>query len=221
MSQLLLVEDDRMLGDAVAAALVQDGWEVTRAADAASARTALVDHGFEAVLLDLGLPQGSGLDVLSAMRQRYDTTPVLIVTARDQLSDRIRGLDAGADDYVVKPFQTDELCARLRAVVRRSQGRVAPQLRWRDIVIDPAARSVSRAGVPVKLGVHEYRTLLALMERRGRVVARDALEALVYGGDGTIESNTIAVYIHQLRRKLGEEIIVTEHGYGYRVGDEA
>jgi two-component system OmpR family response regulator len=221
VSQLLLVEDDRMLGDAVAAALVQDGWEVTRAADAASARTALVAHGFDAVLLDLGLPQGSGLDVLSAMRQRYDTTPVLIVTARDQLSDRIRGLDAGADDYVVKPFQTDELCARLRAVVRRSQGRVAPQLLWRDIVIDPAGRSVSRAGAAVKLGVHEYRTLMALMERRGRVVARDALEALVYGGDGTIESNTIAVYIHQLRRKLGEDVIVTEHGYGYRIGDEA
>ncbi len=219
MTPILLVEDDRMLGDAVAAALRQDGWEVARAEDAGTAKTALIDHAFAAVLLDLGLPRGSGLDVLNALRQRYDTTPVLIVTARDQLSDRVRGLDAGADDYIVKPFQTDELCARLRAVVRRSQGRVAPVLSYRDIVLDPAARQVTRGGQAVKLGVHEYRTLLALMERQGRVIARDALESLVYGGDGTIESNTIAVYIHQLRRKLGEDLITTVHGFGYRIGD--
>lgn len=219
MTPILLVEDDRMLGDAVAAALRQDGWEVARAEDAGAAKTALIDHAFAAVLLDLGLPRGSGLDVLHALRQRYDTTPVLIVTARDQLSDRVRGLDAGADDYIVKPFQTDELCARLRAVVRRSQGRVAPVLSYRDIVLDPAARQVTRSGQAVKLGVHEYRTLLALMERQGRVIARDALESLVYGGDGTIESNTIAVYIHQLRRKLGEDLITTVHGFGYRIGD--
>lgn len=216
---LLLVEDDRMLGDAVEAALRQDGWDVARAEDAGSARTLLIDHSYSAVLLDLGLPRGSGLDVLAALRQRYDTTPVLIVTARDQLSDRVRGLDAGADDYIVKPFLTDELCARLRAVVRRSQGRVSPVLRHRDVLLDPAARSVSRAGASVKLGVHEYRTLLALMERAGRVVPRDTLESLVYGGDGSIESNTIAVYIHQLRRKLGEDFITTVHGFGYRVGD--
>ncbi|WP_141454529.1 response regulator transcription factor [Pseudoxanthomonas sp. z9] len=219
MTPILLVEDDRMLGDAVAAALRQDGWEVARAEDAGAAKTALIDHAFAAVLLDLGLPRGSGLDVLNALRQRYDTTPVLIVTARDQLSDRVRGLDAGADDYIVKPFQTDELCARLRAVVRRSQGRVAPVLSYRDVVLDPAARAVTRGGQAVKLGVHEYRTLMALMERQGRVVARDALESLVYGGDGTIESNTIAVYIHQLRRKLGDDFITTVHGFGYRVGE--
>jgi len=219
VTPILLVEDDRMLGDAVAAALRQDGWDVARAEDAGAAKTALIDHAFAAVLLDLGLPRGSGLDVLNALRQRYDTTPVLIVTARDQLSDRVRGLDAGADDYIVKPFQTDELCARLRAVVRRSQGRVAPVLSYRDVVLDPAARTVTRGGQSVKLGVHEYRTLMALMERQGRVVARDALESLVYGGDGTIESNTIAVYIHQLRRKLGDDFITTVHGFGYRVGE--
>lgn len=218
MSRLLLVEDDRMLGDALAAALKQDGWQVDRAEDAAAARLALIDHGYTAVLLDLGLPHGSGLDVLASLRQRYDTTPVLIVTARDQLSDRIRGLDAGADDYIVKPFQADELGARLRAVVRRSQGRVSPVLRHGDIVLDPADRSVSQAGKPVKLGVHEYRTLLALMERPGRVIARDTLESLVYGGDGSIESNTIAVYIHQLRKKLGDGLIGTVHGFGYRLG---
>ncbi len=218
MSQVLLVEDDRMLGDAVAAALARDGWQVDRAGDAAAARLALVEHGYAAVLLDLGLPHGSGLDVLRGLRQRYDATPVLIVTARDRLSDRVSGLDAGADDYLVKPFQSDELCARLRALVRRAQGRVTPQLSWREVSVDPAARTVSRDGAPVRLGTNEYRTLLALMERRGRAVPREVLETLVYGGDGTIESNTIAVYVHQLRRKLGEEFIVTVHGIGYRIG---
>ena len=219
MSRLLLVEDDRMLGDALAAALAQDGWSIDRAEDAAAARLALVDHGYTAVLLDLGLPRGSGLDVLAALRQRYDTTPVLIITARDQLSDRVRGLDAGADDYIVKPFEAGELGARLRAVVRRTQGRVAPVLRHGDIVLDPADRSVRQGGRAVRLGVHEYRTLLALMERPGRVIARETLESLVYGGDGAIESNTIAVYIHQLRKKLGDGVIATVHGFGYRLGD--
>ena len=219
MQRLLLVEDDRMLGDALAAALAQDGWSIDRAEDAAAARLALVDHGYTAVLLDLGLPRGSGLDVLAALRQRYDTTPVLIITARDQLSDRVRGLDAGADDYIVKPFEAGELGARLRAVVRRTQGRVAPVLRHGDIVLDPADRSVRQGDRPVRLGVHEYRTLLALMERPGRVIARDMLESLVYGGDGAIESNTIAVYIHQLRKKLGDGVITTVHGFGYRLGE--
>jgi two-component system OmpR family response regulator len=219
VSRLLLVEDDRMLGDALAAALAQDGWSIDRAGDAASARLALIDHGYTAVLLDLGLPRGSGLDVLASLRQRYDTTPVLIITARDQLSDRVRGLDAGADDYIVKPFEAGELGARLRAVVRRTQGRVAPVLRHGEIVLDPADRSVRLGDHPVRLGVHEYRTLLALMERPGRVIARDMLESLVYGGDGAIESNTIAVYIHQLRKKLGDGVIVTVHGFGYRLGD--
>ncbi len=219
MQRLLLVEDDRMLGDALAAALAQDGWSIDRAEDASTARLALVDHGYTAVLLDLGLPRGSGLDVLAALRQRYDTTPVLIITARDQLSDRVRGLDAGADDYIVKPFEAGELGARLRAVVRRTQGRVAPVLRHGDIVLDPADRSVRQGDRPVRLGVHEYRTLLALMERPGRVIARETLESLVYGGDGAIESNTIAVYIHQLRKKLGDGVIATVHGFGYRLGD--
>jgi len=219
VQRLLLVEDDRMLGDALAAALAQDGWSIDRAEDVAAARLALVDHGYTAVLLDLGLPRGSGLDVLAALRQRYDTTPVLIITARDQLSDRVRGLDAGADDYIVKPFEAGELGARLRAVVRRTQGRVSPVLRHGDIVLDPADRSVRQGDRPVRLGVHEYRTLLALMERPGRVIARETLESLVYGGDGAIESNTIAVYIHQLRKKLGDGVIATVHGFGYRLGD--
>ena len=221
MQNILLVEDDPLLADAIAATLRQDGWHVDHAADAAAARIAAVDHAYGAVLLDLGLPHGSGLGLLAAMRERYDATPVLIITARDQLGDRIRGLDAGADDYLVKPFPIDELLARLRAVLRRSQGRVAPLLRYKDVVVDPARRRVTRDGEPVRLGAHEYRTLLALIERQGQAIARDRLEDLVYGGSGAIESNTIAVYVHQLRRKLGDDLIATVHGYGYRLGEES
>ncbi len=218
---LLLVEDDDMLAQAVMAGLQRDAdCRVDRVADAQSARLALVDHGYTAVLLDLGLPKGSGLGVLQAMRTRYDATPVLVITARDQLSDRIAGLDAGADDYLVKPFQLDELSARLRAVLRRSQGRVSPTLHQGDVTLDPARRSVTRAGEPVTLSVSEYRTLLALMERRGRVLTRGQLEDAVYGSSSQIESNTIAVYVHQLRRKLGEGLIATVHGFGYRIGEE-
>jgi two-component system OmpR family response regulator len=218
-SRLLLVEDDVMLAEAVRTGLEQQEWRVDWLADAASARLALMDHSYTAILLDLGLPRGNGLDLLKFVRSRYDTTPVLILTARDKLSERISGLDAGADDYLVKPFQLDELAARVRAVLRRCQGRVLPVLSHRDVVIDLAKRTVTRSGEAVTLGMHEYRTLLTLMENRGRALSRSQLEDAVYGGDGTIESNTIAVYIHQLRRKLGDEFIHTVHGYGYRVGD--
>src|SRR5688572_7039214 len=218
-SRFLLVEDDVMLAEAVRTGLEQQEWSVDWLADAASARLALMDHSYTAILLDLGLPRGNGLELLTFVRSRYDTTPVLILTARDKLSERISGLDAGADDYLVKPFQLDELAARVRAVLRRCHGRVLPVLTHRDVVIDPAKRVVTRAGELVTLGMHEYRTLLSLMENRGRALSRDQLEDAVYGGDGTIESNTIAVYIHQLRRKLGDDFITTVHGYGYRVGN--
>lgn len=215
---LLLVEDDEMLAEAVRAGLEQNDWHVDWVADAGAARTVLVDHPYDVVLLDLGLPGGSGLGVLSNLRSRYDATPVLIITARDKLSDRISGLDAGADDYIVKPFQLDELFARLRAVLRRSRGLVSPVLTFNGITLDPAKRLVTRRGEPVSLSAHEYRTLMLLMERQDRVVTREQLEDAVYGSSGTIESNTIAVYIHQLRRKLGDDVIVTVHGFGYRIG---
>ena len=217
----LLIEDDPMLAQAVEAGLRQQGWRADHVCDVPAARLALADHAYAAVLLDLGLPQGSGLDVLRAMRSRYDATPVLVMTARDRLSDRIHGLDAGADDYLVKPFSLDELNARLRALLRRSQGRVSAVLEHGAVCVDPARRRVTLEGRDVALSIHEYRTLLALMERRGRVVPRAQLEEAVYGGDGTIESNTIAVYIHQLRKKLGNDLVVTVHGFGYRIGDAA
>jgi two-component system, OmpR family, response regulator len=216
--RLLLVEDDDMVAAAIMSGMRQAGVEVDHAPDAPSARLALSGHAYQMVLLDLGLPGGSGLVVLRALRQSYDATPVLIVTARDALSDRIQGLDAGADDYIVKPFQMDELLARMRAVQRRALGRVSPLLTHGDVTVDPERRTVTRAGQTVALSAHEYLTLLALVERAGRVVSRERLEAAVYGNEVELGSNTIAVYVHGLRRKLGEGIVTTVHGQGYRLG---
>lgn len=215
--RILLVEDDAMLADALAVALRRDGARVTLARDAGAVQLALIDHDFELVLLDLGLPGGSGMGVLAQLRSRYDVTPVIIMTARDRLSERIAGLDAGADDYLVKPFQIDELLARLRAVLRRSTGRVAPLLQCGAIVMDPANHQVTLDGEPVALSTLEYRTLQALMERAGKSLSRAALELAVYGDSAATGSNTVAVYVHQLRRKLGEDCIETVHGYGYRI----
>lgn len=220
MDTILLVEDDPMLGAALTAALRQEGFNVVLCASVGAAHTALIDHGFAAVLLDLGLPGGSGLEVLSAMRSRYDPTPVLIITARDQLSERVRGLNAGADDYIIKPFHRDEMSARLRAVLRRTRGAVTPLLFWRDIEFDPVTCTVMRGGQRITLSAHEFRLLLTLFESRGRVLSKDQLQDRLYGADTDIGSNTVAVYIHQLRRKLGDDLIVTVPGFGYRLGDE-
>jgi two-component system, OmpR family, response regulator len=216
---LLLVEDDFMLADAICDGIRQNAWSVDHSTDAASARLALIEHAYSAVLIDIGLPGASGLTVLKALRGRYDATPVIILTARGQLSERIRGLDAGADDYLVKPFQFDELLARVRAVTRRSEGRVVPVFTYKDIQLNRSKRTVTRAGVRVPLSAHEYHTLLALLERPGHIVTRSYLETAVYGNNSAIESNTIAVFVHQLRRKLGEHLIKTVHGHGYVIED--
>jgi two-component system OmpR family response regulator len=217
--RLLLVEDDTMLAQATADAARQNAWQLDHAPDAASARIALLGHSYDAVVLDLGLPGACGLTVLRTMRSRFDPTPVLILTARGQLSERIAGLDAGADDYLTKPFQFDELWARIRAVTRRSRNEVVPILSSKDIRVDVSKRIVTRAGEPVTHSAHEFRTLVALLQKPGQVLTRDYLQDVVYGGESAIESNTIAVYIHQLRRKLGEGIIQTVHGHGYLIGD--
>lgn len=216
MMRVLLVEDDAMLADGLTTTLEREGYDVDVARDTQLANLALVEHGYDIVLLDLGLPGGGGLGILKALRGRYDSTPVIVVTARDRLSDRIDGLDAGADDYLVKPFQVDELRARLRAVVRRSRGRAAPVLISGELVVDPANHSVQLNGEAVSLSSHEYLTLLALMERPGKPLSRSALESAVYGDIGAVGSNTVAVYVHQLRRKLGEGFIETVHGFGYQ-----
>ncbi|MEI2417656.1 response regulator transcription factor [Orrella sp. JC864] len=215
---LLLVEDDAMLGESICDGARRGGWRLDHVGDARAARLALTDHMYAAVLLDIGLPGDSGLAVLRFMRGRYDATPVLILTARGQLSERIAGLDAGADDYLVKPFQFGELWARVRSIIRRSQGQVVPVFTHGDVQIDRSRRVVTKAGVEVVLSAHEYRTLLALAERPGHVMTRDHLHNVVYGAGSSVESNTIAVFIHQLRRKLGDDLIRTVHGLGYVIG---
>ena len=216
---LLLVDDDMPLAEAICDGVRQQAWQIEHATDAEAAKPILAEHSYSAILLDIGLPGASGLSLLRWLRERYDSTPVLVLTARGQLSDRIRGLDDGADDYLVKPFQFDELLARIRALTRRSHGRVVPELSCGEVRLNPDKRVVARGGERVALSVHEYRTLLALMERPGRVVTRDFLQRVVYGDDSDIESNTIAVFIHQLRRKLGDDVIETVHGHGYMIGE--
>jgi two-component system, OmpR family, response regulator len=215
---LLLVEDDTMLAEAICDGVRQHQWRIDHVGSAGAAKAALVDHAYAAILLDIGLPGDSGLTVLRFLRERYDTIPVILLTARGQLSDRIRGLDAGADDYLVKPFQLGELLARIRAVTRRSEGQVVATLSYGDVTLDPVKRRVTRAGEPVALSAHEYQTLLALLKRIGHVVTRDDLERAIYGDRAATGSNTVSVFVHQLRRKLGDSVITTVHGHGYTMG---
>jgi two-component system response regulator QseB len=219
--RLLLVEDDEMLGTALRAGLRQDGHAVDWARSAGEADTAWIAAGkaaaYDAVVLDLGLPDGSGLDLLARARRRRVATPVLIATARDRVADRIAGLDAGADDYMVKPIDLDELAARLRAIERRLAGRSEPAIAVGEISIEPATRTVLRGGEPVDLTARELAVLLALARRPGATVSREQLVEALYGWEESIESNAIDVHIHHLRRKLGAEAIETQRGLGWRL----
>jgi DNA-binding response OmpR family regulator len=217
--RLLLVEDDRMIGDTLRAALRLDGHAVDWVRDAAAAQATLASERFDVVLLDLGLPKGDGLDVLRELRARHDSTPVIVLTARDALGDRVAGLDAGADDYLVKPFEMDELNARIRAVIRRHSGRAQPQFSHGGVTLDPATRQVTRDGVQVLLSAREFAVLEALMQRPGALLSRAQLEDRLYGWGEEIESNAVSVYIHQLRRKLGADFIRNVRGVGYFIGD--
>ncbi|HXY22657.1 MAG TPA: winged helix-turn-helix domain-containing protein, partial [Burkholderiaceae bacterium] len=178
----------------------------------------LLGEQFALVLLDLGLPQRDGLEVLRAIRARNDSTPVIVITARDSLTDRVSGLDAGADDYIVKPFELDELLARMRAVVRRHAGRGQSAIAVGSVTLDPSTREVTRNGASLALSAREYAVLEALMLRPGAILSRAQLEDRLYGWGEELESNAISVYIHQLRRKLGEGFIHTVRGVGYYVG---
>ncbi|HRI19215.1 MAG TPA: response regulator [Burkholderiaceae bacterium] len=221
--RLLLVEDDRMIGDSLRQALRDEGYAVDWVYDARAANATLVDERFDLVLLDLGLPDaaqwGGGLDVLRALRERKDTTPVIVLTARDAVGDRVAGLDAGADDYLVKPFGRDELNARMRAVLRRHAGRGEPVLEHGALRLDPATRQVTLAGTPVALSAREFAVLEALLVRPGAILSRAQLEDRLYGWGEEIESNAVSVYIHQLRRKLGPDTIKNVRGVGYYVGE--
>jgi two-component system OmpR family response regulator/two-component system response regulator QseB len=216
--RLLLVEDDRMIGDSLRGALRLEGHAVDWVRDAAAAQATLASERFDLVLLDLGLPHGNGLDVLRTLRERRDTTPVIVLTARDAVGDRVAGLDAGADDYLVKPFELDELNARMRAVLRRHAGRGEPVMEHGALRLDPATRQVTLAGAPVALSAREFAVLEALLARPGAILSRAQLEDRLYGWGEEIESNAVSVYIHQLRRKLGAETIRNVRGVGYYIG---
>jgi two-component system OmpR family response regulator/two-component system response regulator QseB len=218
---ILLAEDDPLLGDGLRAGLRQLGFQVdwVRSGDAAERELRAQDYA--AAVLDLGLPRRDGMDVLGAVRAAGLATPVLVLTARDAVPDRIRGLDAGADDYVVKPVDLHELAARLRALVRRAHGQPRDRLRAGDVELDPAARTVRKAGTTVALSTREFDLLHALMLNANRVLTREQLEQHLYSWGREVESNAVEVHVHNLRRKLGSALIQTIRGVGYVLRDPA
>jgi DNA-binding response OmpR family regulator len=213
--RLLLVEDDEHLGRAMQTGLSQQGYAVDWLRDGVAAELAARDGNYDAILLDIGLPRQDGLQMLQSLRRAGFAAPILIITARDEIRDRVQGLDSGADDFIVKPFDMAELGARLRAAHRRAQGRPQAQLQHGDICVDPASRQVTRAGQPVPLTAREFTLLLHMLEQRGRVRTRNQLQESQYSWDGDVESNAIEVHVHNLRRKLGKDLIRTVHGQGY------
>ncbi len=213
--RILLVEDDPLLGDALRAGLGQAGFDVDWVRDGQAALAALTDGEHAAAVLDLGLPRLSGFDVLARVRSAGVRVPVLVLTARDAIDDRVRGLDAGADDYVVKPAELAEVAARLRALIRRSGGEPAPVLEVGGVVLDPAARTVLRRGERVELKPREFDVLHELMLNAGRVLSRESLESRLYAWGEEVGSNAIEVHVHHLRRKLAPELIRTVRGVGY------
>lgn len=216
--RVLVVEDDRDVSDAIRNALALESHQAEVAHDGATALAALNANRFDLAILDLGLPQVSGLDVLKQTRASGNAIPILVLTARDLTADRVAGLDAGADDYLTKPFDIQELNARLRAIARRSQGRASPLLQCRGVSVDPASRAVSLNGTAVDLSRTEYAILLQLVENAGRVVKREDLISNLYGwGTDTLDSNAIDVHVSHLRRKLGKDFIRTLRGVGHIV----
>jgi DNA-binding response OmpR family regulator len=213
--RILLAEDDPLLGDGLRAGLRQLGFQVDWVRNGEAAERELRDQPYAAAVLDLGLPQKDGMEVLAAVRRAGITLPVLVLTARDAVTDRIRGLDVGADDYVVKPVDLNELAARLRALVRRAHGQPQELLSAQDVELDPAGRSVRKAGTPVVLSTREFDLLQALMLNAGRVLSREQLEQHLYSWGQEVESNAVEVHIHHLRRKLGSALIQTVRGVGY------
>lgn len=215
--RLLLVEDDTMVGSAIRSGLRQMGYAVDWVRDGAAAELATGTTDYEAILLDIGLPKKTGLELLAHWRKQRNPVPVLIITARDAVADRIRGLDAGADDYLVKPFDLDELAARLRAVLRRGSGGATPMIEHGALTLNPATREVRLGGTVVKLSGREFALLQALLENPGVPLSRAQLEDRLYGWEEEICSNTVEVYIHALRRKLGSEWVINVRGIGYMV----
>lgn len=215
--RILLVEDDDMLGESLKKALERHAYGVDWVQDGELAIEAVATSPFTAVVLDVNLPKRSGLEVLADMRKRKNMTPVLLLTARDTQQQKVEGLDAGADDYLIKPFDLDELLARLRALIRRSAGRAETMLKCGAVELEPASSVVRKAGMQVTVTAKEFRTLKLLMERAGKFVTKADIEYTLYSADDAAESNTVEVTIYNLRKKLGSDFIQTVRGVGYRV----
>lgn len=215
--RILLVEDDRILGDGVSTGLQQMGHTVDWLTDGKQAEMALQEQAFDLAVLDISLPGQDGLTLLRNLRARGNPIPVMLLTARDQVHDRVEGLDAGADDYLPKPFDLEELAARLRAISRRHGGHRHPLLTHGDITLDPAGHTLYRSGEMVDCTAREFAILEALLRNAGQALSRQRLEEALYGWDDGVESNTIEVYIHHLRKKLGRNLIQTVRGIGYRI----
>ena len=215
--RLLAVEDDPMIGEAIVVGLSSEGHAVDWVRDGRAAELSIATHAYSLVLLDLGLPARDGIEVLKSIRARKVDVPVLIITARDTVADRVAGLDAGADDYLVKPFDLDELSARVRALLRRAAGRAEPLITRGALTLNPATREVHFKGRAVDVSAREFALLLALAERGGTVLSRAQLEEKVYGWNEAIGSNAIEVHVHNLRRKLGESTIRNVRGLGYKL----
>ncbi len=218
--RILLIEDDTMIGRAVDHGLSQSGFAVDWVTDGRAAELALANAVYDLAILDLGLPKKDGMAILAALRGGGNSMPVLIASARDTVRDRIAGLDAGADDYVLKPFDLDELLARVRALLRRHAGSGSPLLCCGSLVLDPLRKRVTKNGDTVELSAREFAVLEALMQRPGSVLSREKLEESVYGWGNEVGSNAIEVHLHHLRRKLGPGLIGNVRGVGYRVTED-
>jgi two-component system response regulator QseB len=213
--RLLLIEDDKMIGESVRKGLRQDGFTVDWVQDGRSGETALLEGVHDLLLLDLGLPGKEGIEVLKTLRKKGNMIPVLILTARDALADRVGGLSAGADDYLIKPFDFEELAARIHAILRRKSGRTETLMRHGPITIDPTSRNVTLNGNPVSLSAREFALLEALLDRPGAVLSVPQLEEKIYGWNEEVGSNAVEVHIHALRKKLGADLIRNVRGVGY------
>lgn len=218
--RFLLVEDDLMIGESLIKALHLGGYTVDWAKTGDDGRESLRQEDYELLLLDIGLPDMSGLDLLRWLRSKENNLPVILITARDGLDDRVKGLDSGADDYILKPFQFEELEARIRAALRRREGRAVPCLSVGDLSLDPATKTCKRGRISLTLSAKEYALLYALMEKPGTVLSRARLENKIYGWHDEIESNAIEYHIHQIRKKLGRDVIKNIRGVGYTIGEQ-
>lgn len=215
--RLLLLEDDTLLGNGIQIGLQQAQYTVDWLQDGKTGSHALQCEQYDGLILDLGLPQQDGLSVLKQLRTQHNDLPVLILTARDTVEDRVRGLDHGADDYLVKPFDLQELLARLRALLRRSKGRANPLIEYADLILDPQGLTLSQAGRAIELAPKEFVILQTLLENKGRILSRSQLEESLYSWEEGIESNALEVHIHHLRKKLGKGLIRTVRGVGYTI----